>query len=351
MSYRHTLAVCRPIVAEPLNMGAADERIPGYVNQCCERLLYGDEKGATAKWPGTYGKYRVAPISSCLTWVREFETIERYAICGRSAPIRNEWYEFLESGPGLLDSCCGAGWFPGSGLIDDNEACAFDDVTGPNATKKLEVYSDVDEAVGAKIILRFWNDSAQKVRSQVDGVWTEGEHILLPAGGAYTQCTEYVMPAGGPYQVIKPVTNGTVRLYEYDTVNQTRRPLAYYEPSETIPIYRRSRIPGFTAQPEAATDPCAQTTITVVAKFRFIPVIGDYDFVQIPSIAAIKLGCMAVAKEEKNLLTGPNGALEFWKMAYALLNQQTAHYQGAGAEVPINFRCGQSWGGAIPSLR
>ncbi len=350
MSHRHTLGSIRPIVAEPLNFSPEDPRIPGYVNQCCERLLYGDEKGATAKWPGTYGKYRIAPISGSLTWVREFETIERYAINGRSAPIRNEWYEYLESGPGLLESCNGGGWLFGHGLIDDGQGCTFDDITGTNGTKKLEVYCDVNETADAFIILRFWNNSAQKVRSQVDGVWVEGEHLLLPAGGAYQLSTNFLMPGRDVvYQVIKPVTNGMVRLYEYDTVNLTRRPLAYYEPSETIPVYRRSRIPGFTAQSSA--DPCNQTTITVVAKFRFIPVIGDYDFVQIPSVGAIKLGCQAIAKEEKNLLTGPNGALEYWKMAYALLNQQTAHYHGAGAEVPMNFRCGNSWGGAIPSLR
>jgi hypothetical protein len=216
-------------VGKVLNFCADDSRIADYVNKACERLLY------ELKSKGTLVRYRVCTPSGCLTWPRSIETIEAFAICKRPGTVRNSFYEFLGSGPGILgeNSCAG------NQLVDQGEVCSFDNVRGTG--KKIAVYCDATETAldNPSIIIQYYDSNGQWVR--VNGI--DGEKINFLAAGQYALTGSEVMP-DGLVKVIKPKTNGVVRLYEYDTVALTYRPLAYYEPSEEVPVYRSSLIPN-----------------------------------------------------------------------------------------------------------
>ena len=339
--YRITLGMAKAVVAPTVNLCSTETtgRLTSLINRACERMLYGNQVIGSAKWQGTYGKYRVCLSgTSCLTWPRDISTIESWALDGTPFDIRNKFYEFLQTGPGLLSDCSGRGWGSGWQLIDDGENCAFDDVIGTG--KKLAIYCDVTEDTNA-VILRFYNDTTkEKVRSEYpSGTWIEGERIALPAAGNYALTTNDCM-AGGLYQVIKPRTKGMVRLYEYDPATTTYRPLAYYEPNEEIPVYRRSKVPGLSQL-------TGTHTVTIIAKFQFIPAVSDNDFLQIPHMDAIRLGAQAVFREESNRLA--EGA-QYWAMAFACLQAQLAHHQGAGTNIPMKMVNASAWGGGIPTL-
>ena len=355
MSYRYTLGDARTACATAVNLCPEDAsgRLDNYINRGCETLHYGDAKTGSGKWQGTYGKYRLCVSNtSCLTWLREIETIEAFALDKIPREIRNEWYEFLEMGPGLQDECCGSAYCSGRQLIDDGESPCFDDVIYNGNNKKLAVYCDVTETTTDPIILRFYRgDSKEKCRTELgspgSGNWVEGEYLTLPAAGNYQLTTNTVMP-GGVYAVIKPVTKGVIRLYEYDTVDLTYRRLGYYEPSETKPVYRRSRVPGLKYLATSDGSTCERHTITVIGKFRFIPASDKNDFIQIPHLDAVRLACQAILREESGKL---EEAVPFWSMAFARLNAQLAHYRGHGESIPIRFVGRETFGGGIRMLR
>lgn len=307
-----------------------DEKVPAYINAAIERLLY------MGKWQGTYGRWRVCVRESCITWPREIETIEAYSACCVPGTIRNEWFEFLGSGPGRLDcdSC-------GSDLVDHGEACAFDDVIGTG--KKIAVYSDVTEASTKRIILQFMNSSGLSERTQFNGEWIDGESIALPAAGTYAYTTHEVAP-GGLVRVIKPITNGTIRLYEYETATALLRPLAYYAPDEEVPAYRRSLIPNMA---NTGGD-CGYNTVEVMGKLRFYKVAKDNDFLLIGHAEALRLAVRAIKEEESDRW---NEAAANWASAVHCLQKQLSHYLGDGAVQPIKMEGRETWGAGVTNLQ
>ena len=326
---------CKEAVARVLNMTVDDDRLPGYVNRASERLV------EAMKAKGTVSRYRVCLSESCLALPRQIETPEAFAIDGTAGIIRNGWYEFIGYGPGIACAdCC----FSNQMILGD-DVSSFDNVTGTG--KKLAIYSDVNEDAEGYIILRFYDENGQWVRSQDAGVWIDGEKLTLPAAGNYVYTDNFCMP-GGFVAAIKTLTNGTIRLFEYEVSSGDLKPLAFYEPDELVPRYRAVLIPGLTGISAAGNgEACTKRTVIIRAKQRFVPVANDDDFLQIESVEAIRLGVQAVAKEEKDLLAD---AANYWAMAGRVLDNQLLHVQGAGAIQPIVIQQVGICGAAVPNM-
>lgn len=336
MSSRLTFGSVKVSLARVLGYNTTDARVAEYCSRAQERLLH---KG---KWVGTYGRFRVCVNDGCLTWPREIETIEAVAVCGCPYTIRNEWYEFLGNGPGVIAEDTGLC----STLVDRGDACAFDDVKGTG--KKLAVYCDGNEAAGATILLRYYRgDSNAKLYTTVSGQSTEGEYITLPAGGGYAYSTYECMP-GGFYDCVKPATLRTVRIYEYTVAGGALKPLAYYEPDETNPVYRRSLIPCLSNScNDGPTEGCGTSVVDVVGKFRQRAVSKDSDSLIIQSGEAIRLMVQSIRAEEDGLEAI---ALAREQMAERILDQQLRHYMGSGYVAPIRFEGSATFGGSVPNL-
>jgi len=325
---RATFGQIKSTIATVLNLNASDSRVLSYTNRAQERLLY------SGKWVDTVATYAICTASSCLTWPRDIETIEAVQVCGRPFTVRNGWYEFLDSGPGWQSSpssaaASGTSCCLGDTLVDKGPAISFDDIT--TTGYKLAVYCDANEAAGAQILIRYYDLNGNKVYSTVGGVTEEGEFLTLPAGGAYVYSTREVLPFGW-YGVVKPATNRVIRVYAFKISDSTLKPLAYYEPDETVPVYRRSLIPAFQSGCNASSGVCSDQTVIVRAKLRFIPAVNDNSTLLIPHMDAIRLACQAIRKEENNMLAD---AVNYWGMAADCLNKQLHHVQGDGAVAPI----------------
>lgn len=301
------------IVANVLSLSTSDSvRLLSYINRACQRLL---EEG---KWKGTLHRMRICAVrGTCITWPRELETIETAALCSRPITVRNGWFEFLPNGPGIRNGCSGRN------LIDEGEFPAFDDVQGTG--KLLAVYTDAQEVAGASIKLQFTDGN---------GLWKE-ETINLPPKGTYAY-TANTCAQNGLAHVIKDETIGTVRLYEYNPTTGALRPLGYYQPDETVPVYRRSRLPGANPVADTTTSTtCSSLSVDVIGTIRFIPATLGTDWLPISHPEAIRLGCQAILKEENNKLSD---AAPYWQMAFRCLDKQLSKYNGDGAEVPIQMR-------------
>jgi len=288
MSDRLTLSDAKGTIAGVLGVGTADSRVAQYLNEAQRRLM---DRG---QWVGTILRYVCCVASGCLTWPRQIETIESYAICDYPGIVRNKWYEFLGNGTyGHKSDECDAGL-----LIDRGFGVGFDNICGTD--KKIKVYADVAEDANAQILLQYWDTNGTWVRTLSGGSYIDGE--LIDLDNATPQFTTYELLANGLVGVQKPVTNGTIRLYEYDTTDASEKALAIYEPDETRPQYRKSLIPGLEnmgACCDSDTD-CENIKVTVMAKLKHIDVSIDRDWLILQNLPALKLAVMAIKAEEQN---------------------------------------------------
>jgi hypothetical protein len=335
---RSSFGQIKATIAKVLNLNASDSRVIGYVNRCMERLLY------DAKWVDTVTTYAVCLNNDCLTWPREIETIEAATVCNTPITIRNSWYEVIENGPGWQggDNCGSATCGVASSLIDRGTAIAFDDIT--TTGYKLAVYCDGTET--GQILLRYYDLNGNKIYSTVSGAREEGEYLTLPAAGGYVYSSREVLPFGW-YGVIKPATNRVVRVYAYKIADASLKPLAYYEPDEEVPVYRRSLMPGLSGAGCGGDGACSTKSVIVRAKLRFIPAFNDNSILIIPHVEAIRLGCQAILKEENNLMAD---AVGYWAMASNCLDRQLHHHQGDGAIQPIRVEGPATWGAGVLNM-
>lgn len=316
-------------------MCSTDSRIPDYVNEAQQRMM------AKGKWVGTTQLYRICVgADSCLVWPRQIETIEAWALCDSPGIIRNGFYEFAGNGPGILsESSC---WF--RTLIDKGRACAFDEIGENTLTKRVQVTADVPEDAGARILLQGYDENGAWIRTEDGGVWIDGEYVAIST--TVTRTLNFFTTLTG---VQKPVTNGPVRLAEYDdTGSMVIKQLAYYESDEEVPDYRKSFIPGMANINESSdSSTCTNKTVTVVAKLRHIPVVNDIDWLTIGSLGAFKLMVQAILKEERNLM-GEAAAYE--GKAFSLLQDELHSYEGDGAIPVLKTESRDTWGAGVMNI-
>lgn len=316
-----TLAQVRPVVARVLSLAPTDARVADYINEAQERLLH---KG---KWPGTYGRFTVKVTDGYITWPRQIETIESYAVDGRPGLIRNGWFEFSEAGPGVFDVESNLSNL----LADRGDSIGYREIGA--TPRKLRLITTVAADNGLKILVQGYDEQGVWVRTQIGGVWSDGEQVtLVNAGGVSHKdtVTTFSFVSG----VQKPITSGSVQMFLKDSpvVGQDTQ-MATYEPDETLPSYRRSLIPEVGP---------AEATVTVVAKMRFIPARVDTDWMMIQSVPALKEMCMSLRKAENNL---PAEAQAYEQRAVMILQEYLAHYLGDGVAATPKFANASTFGG------
>lgn len=318
-----TLANIKTPISKVLGMASTDSRVVDYINEAQERLLY---KG---KWPHTYARYRVESEDGMITWPRQLETIEAFAIDDVPGVVRNRWYEFLESGPGLIEKSDSIG----RQLLDQDVAAVFSDITGTG--KRLRLHTDTLTASvdsGTKVLLQGYNDDGEWIRTQDGSNYVDGEYVTLTT--SYVETVNNFISLRG---VQKPDTKGNVTVKEFNVSAGTVRTIAVYEPLENLPTYRRSMIPGVTTS----------STITITGKLRFIPAVNDIDWLHINNQPALKLMVMAIRKEENNII---EEAVAYEARAVQALNDQLSHHMGDGAVVTPRIVGAEVFGGGIINM-
>lgn len=264
-------------------------------------------------------------------------------MCNIPGTIRNSWYEFSIQGPGLLNA--DASWY--NNLVDRGTMPTFDEPS--NATSVVAVTAEVAEVAGARILLRGYDENAAWIRTEdppSSGLWIDGEYVAIQLGVTHYSTRKFTNITG----VVKPVTNGPVRLWQYDVPTALIvKALAYYEPDEEVPIYRASLLPGLATRHGCPTltscgCPSTSTQVTVMAKLRHLDVHSDNDFLVLGCEAAFVLGTQAVLKERRNLW---DEAQKYWASAERELQNELSSYEGDGA-IPTFKREGtQTWGAGV----
>ena len=199
--------------------------------------------------------------------------------------------------------------------------------------------STAADDTGLVVTVMGYDETAQWVRTKVGLVWIDGEQITL-AGTAVNTTTTFTKVV----KIVKPVTSGRVDMWTWDsTASIEQRQIGAYEPSETLPTYRKMLFPGLSnyGTCSSATSSCEDKSLTVLARLRHVPVSVDNDFLIIDNLGAIKTMCMAIQREEQNRLQEAE-SLEV--KAIREIDGELSAYNGDGAKYDIKHVDGGSGG-------
>ena len=340
-----TLGTAKARIAKHLNLCPTDSRTVEYINEAQRRLL---ESG---KWKGTYGKFTICATNGCITWPRQIETIETVAVNETVGTVRNQWFEFLESGYGLLDNKDNVG----VQILDRGESPVHTDLTGNGSFSttgnNLMIFSPVAADAGKKITIKGYDYNGNWIRlttSSADASATshDGDIITLSHGYALSSKIFKTITS-----IQKDITDQPVTVYE--RTNNSGDPLvlreiARLEADETISSYRRSLIPSLAGGKKCDGDTDGKTSVTVIAKLRFIDAVDDSDILLVSDLYAIKNMAIAI-KLEENRDFGAAG--EYRGLAFDSLQNQLANHTGDGVVPVIQLtNLNTHGGGGIESL-
>lgn len=327
------------------NYCASDPRLRMKLNEAVQRLR------PIGKWVGTIQDYRVCTDNACLTWVRQIETIEAAWLCEHPLTLRNGWFETLPNSFGRVKADTGIG----SQLIDRGDG--FVQHTDIVSDSKIALFSANPSDTGKLVLLQGRDSGANWV--QTGGGAVNGEQLALVNG--YRVSTTIWDPPG-LVGVQKVPTLSPVRAFAVDPscpsgVLPPGPPdpitpfspiaIAYWEPDETLPNYRRSLVPTLQNAGPCSTsncngDPsCEKTQVTVKAKLQFIEAVNPTDYLQIGCLPALKEEVQAIVLAERGQL---DASAIHHAVAIRLLEEELSSFEGHGVVQPFKVEDTEMFG-------
>lgn len=324
-----------------MNVDPSSARYTSYVNAACRKIFFSGKN-----FFDLTARFAICTYNSCLTFPRRVAAIEALWVCNQPITLRNQWFEYLDSGPWLQTpegrrctetngssiGCNGNFWCNFGNGYDRGTACTFTDIRGLN--KKIRIYNDVAETADAFITLQGYDENGIWIRTQVDGEWIDGEQVEFDT--PYATSTKFFSNLTA---VVKPITNGNIRLYEYNTDEDTQRAIAVYEPSEINPSYRRMLIPGLenarccnTDSSDEDDDECQRVKVTAIARLEYVPVANDNDWVIPGNPDAVAEMMQSVREGEMH---NPEQMMFHEGKCLSMLSTQLRHYLGHSLVQPI----------------
>lgn len=263
-----------------------------------------------ANWKLTTRRVSLWECDSVITLPREFDKI--IAVNYDNIPVRvfNQYYEFLEGGPGRIDQYANT---TASDLVDlGAKYCLMRDIP-VNENWSLVAFSteasDTDLSLTIRGVTSYNNtvlEDGEPYKTMAINRWDGGvEGVIANASSLSLSADQY----SNVHQIVKPVTKGYVSLYAIDTSlmasSSTTTPAIYflgkYHPDETVPQFRRYKIMRANTR---ATNVSASSGNYIIAmvKLALINAKHDNDILLIQDLAALKMGCIALAKLEADEL-------------------------------------------------
>lgn len=281
-----------------LTVCADDPRFLQWTNEAQELML------AQGRWWGSVKEVQFCVSDGCITWPREVAVIEQVAVCGQPIRINSMWYQYQRN-LACVSHCDGCSTTSRGSIgascnhlrmIEHGTAASFATTLGQNKTLRTYVSNLAD--VGRKITFQGYDKNGIWVRTQVAGLWIDGEQVTL--ANPFVD-TITVWNPGAPTGVLKAPTVQRVLVYEHNIDTDMDRQIATYQPSETHPIYRVSFVPGFKNVKCcgcSTTDATPPRTVNAIVSLQHIPLESDNDWLLFTNLSAYKAAMMAVVAWE-----------------------------------------------------
>jgi hypothetical protein len=292
------------------------------------------------KYWGTFSRYRLCVTEGCITLPPQIAALESIAVCGRPIRLHDQWFEFLENGLGTQqctttngEGSCGAGSCCAGDAKYRGRYPTFADVTGVD--KKLLLICDLVADVGVDVLVMGYDANNNWIRTVQGGVMSDGEVITLAQSPGTVSSNIFSIIT----DIQLPVRDGQCWLYSlaspYDAATSDKVMLGNYQYFETRPSYARYYIGGILSGSNG-DDGCSLTTVDVMAKHDFIPVVRDNDYLVIGNLDALEFMIQALEKYRNAVSQGQVGeAIAFEKLAEMELDKELDHYRGSGVVTGI----------------
>lgn len=312
------------------------------INLVCERLM----KAMNARSTKETVLFRVYPDElgrGFITLPRQYNTVlagvllrtsEDGLRCGVPLPVQQDWYSYLETGPGFSDQAKN-NW--GSGFLP--EVDRFTTFKNWETPKYIRLKFATAQAAGTYNI-RGKNQLDETIYTGTGVNMIEGEDLETSGASTLTTTSLFIEP---PYGVSKPNSYGPVKMYTWD--GSVEELVAVYDPLETVPTLRRYRIAACTEWTEE--DP---GFYLAVCKREWLPIGSPNDRVIPGNIGALRFGLNALLSEDSQDFARSE---EQWQKAYDLLAKEEADDTGAATHTPVQVAdtymlgegAGYGWGG------
>lgn len=220
-------------------------------------------------------QYQLPIVDGCITLPKNAESILLAQINSQPARVRSLWHDFKAAGMssdiepsvwGLID----AGYHPTQKFLDDPVTALFPVVSIHDTNKAALNYSHFT----------------------LDIIGTDGDELYKAAYTSSYPPHNYAYVFADPVSQIVSINylkNNGVRIVDLRTdPNDPDTTVATLGPENTVTRYRRFRVPS-------ATD---TTTVHILVKRAFEPIVNDSDIVYISNLAAIKHGLLGLLAED-----------------------------------------------------
>ncbi len=241
---------------------------------------------------GTVKRMSGCVYSDCIVWPRQVQTVLAINKNGNSVPPRNQWYGFSAVLPedvtnhGIWgDRCWGD-----IAARDGDTTSVFNQIPCLN-DRYVRFYCMQPTDEGKTITLFGVDSNGQTIRSQrTDGSFQDG--VVLTLAIPYVQTTFLVRRVD---RILKDTTDGPVHGYQFD--GATLYDLAHYDPAETSPAYRTSKIMGG-CNATANGNGCCHSQISALVKLAYVPVQYDDDVILIDDLDALAMVMQAINQSD-----------------------------------------------------
>jgi hypothetical protein len=280
-------------LAQVSGVCGGSDQFRAYLNQAVRKLM------RRGNWFGTVKELQVCVFENCITWPRFVGTVLATNVCQRHVEPQNYWYDFL---PLRRDSYNWGDIFQ----IAQSANCGGNAVTVFDGTSPvfnqipcgkqfyIRAYPSVRADVGKTIRIFGFDNNGQPIRSKnSDGTWSDG--ILLTLSIPFATTPFVLTPP--ITRVLKDQTQGIVRLFQFDQINNVLLNCAEYQPSEMSPAYQHSRLQGFRFTPNSCNQ--GLKSIKALIKLQFVEVQSDTDLVLIDNLDAIQLMIHSIRNRDK----------------------------------------------------
>lgn len=245
---------------------------PELFRRLSDAVKLGTDQGKMNDW--NVSILDLCVCDGCVTLPAEVDTILGVNQGGQPTLIRDEWFQFHFNGSG---SVCWAEW-------------PYTDELG-----RVSTYRDPSKAVYITAVVENASDSGKLVR--VFGWEEDGKRIYTPNGAGVLE-DGFLVPTAFGFSTVNPnapaiariervskeLSNGFIRLVAVDPDdNSVHTQIGYYMPWETVPYYRRIRVPD-------------KQWIRIKYKRKDIEVRGEGDWINLNNREALLLLCKAVRK-------------------------------------------------------
>lgn len=241
------------------------------VNRACELLL-------TLSRPKDFlDRVAITAYNETLTLPRQYSTCVGIIRETLPLPIRNSWIEFVLDGPGQLlqddSDLCGEIVDLGDGYVCFREPGW---VNEDGCLVKFETDAGTGETTPVNIHVRGTLDGVQ-LRTTSGGTTYYGDKLSMVDGADVTTTQSYDFLS----QITKPITIGEIIAVAIDPDDSSETEIARYNPGETLPSYRRYKVPP---------SPTGSASYTVIAlcQRRFVEAVDDDDRLSVTNLSALE---------------------------------------------------------------